>query len=327
MVLPLVVGVGLLAYVVSIAIAPESGDQLWRIVQGTWWIILLLTFPYLALRALVWHELLEHLGVDVPWRPTLIAFAGGEVTKSLPAGVYVQNYLLARLEHFGQEAVARATMASTAMLGLEAAIAVPVAAVIGWPGRPSVRWALAGVVAAWIAALGLAWLLVHYGARHLSATTPGWVYRSISFLDEFLAAGGELIAWRTARNLVPTALYMLVYVIDLYAIVRALGVDSLTFTNTIGIYAFVVLSVILVPIPTEVGLTEFGGLMALIAYGVPEPMAAIIILGMRAQVTGMTIVVASAMLLGLRWKLAMPSEGSPGGSDRDQPTKSKTRGG
>ena len=315
--LPLVVGVGLLAYVVSIAIAPESGGQLWRIVRETWWLVLLLTFPYLALRALVWHDLLATLGLEVPWRPMLVAFAGGEITKSLPAGLYVQNYLLARLEHFGHEAVARATMASTAMLGLEAALAVPVALVVGWPGRPTVRWVLIAIVAAWVAGLGLAWLLVRFGLRRMPPTAPEWLRRGTLFLEEFLAAGGDLLTWRTTRNLVPTALYMLIYVADLYAILRALDITSIGVVDAIGIYAFVVLSVILVPVPTEVGLTEFGGLMALIAHGVSEPTAAIIILSLRAQATGMTIAVASVALLVLRWRGGAPRErlGAVGAGD------------
>ncbi len=173
------------------------------------------------------------------------------------------------------------------------------------------RWTLLGVVAAWIAALGLAWLLVHYGAKHMSDRTPAWLRRLTMFLDEFLEAGGELLTWRTARALVPTALYMLVYVIDLYAIMRALGIQQVSFLSTVGIYAFVVLSVILVPIPTEVGLTEFSGLMALVAYGIPQPLAAVAILALRAQGTGMTIVVASGLLFVLRHELATAASDDP----------------
>ena len=323
-VVPVVVSIGLLAYVISVATAPQSGARLWQIVQRTWWIVLLLIVPYLALRALVWHELLEQLDIDVPWRPLLVAFAGGEITKSLPAGVYVQNYLIARLEHFGQVATARSTMASTAMLGLEAALAVPIALLLGWPGMAWVRWTLLGIVVAWIVVMGLAWLLVNFGIHHLPARTPDWVRSVTRFIEEFLEAGGELVAWRTARSLLPTAGYMFIYAVDLYVIVRALGIPGISLPDAVGIYAFVVLTVILVPIPTEIGLTEFTGLMALIAYGVPQPEAAIVILGLRALATGMTILVSAALLIVLRRELsraerapaaknaseAVPAEGS-----------------
>jgi uncharacterized membrane protein YbhN (UPF0104 family) len=59
----------------------------------------------------------------------------------------------------------------------------------------------------------------------------------------------------------------------------------------------------MVPIPTELGITEFTGFGALAAYGVPGPTAAVIMLGMRLLATGMTIVVAGALLLLLRDEL------------------------
>jgi uncharacterized membrane protein YbhN (UPF0104 family) len=218
----------------------------------------------------------------------------------LPAGVYVQNFLLARLEHFDQATVARTTMASTAMLGLEAALAVPVALVIGWPGGAWVRWLLLGIVAAWCVGVGGAWILIRRGTDRLPARTPGWARRVATFIKELLEAGRDLFAWRTARLLAPTALYMLVYVYDLYVILRALGIDDVDFVSTTGIYAFVVLAVILVPIPTEIGLTELTSLVALTARGIPEPVAAIATLALRALGTGMTIVVAVGTLL-LLW--------------------------
>ena len=77
-----------------------------------------------------------------------------------------------------------------------------------------------------------------------------------------------------------------------------------------------VLSVSVVP----VGLTEFSGLMALVAYGIPQPTAAVIILALRVQATGMTIVVASGLLFLLRDQLS----GTP--SDRRTGPPSSYRG-
>lgn len=309
-IVPMVVGVGLLAYVISIAVAPKSGDQLWQLFRATWWIVLILTVPYLALRAIVWHTLLRQLGIRVPWRPMLVSFAGGEITKSLPGGIYVQNYLLARLEHFGQERIARATMASTAMLGLEAAIAFPIGIILGWPSDPWVRWALVGVAVAWVVLLLLAWLLVRFGIHHLPRGAPEWIRTVTRFIEQFLDAGGELVSWQTARSLPPTATYMFIYVVDLYVIVRALGLH-VGLLAAVAIYAFEVLSVILIPIPTEIGLTEFTGLAALTAYGIPGPEAAVVILGLRALATGMTIVVCGVLLVILRAQFSRMTSDAP----------------
>ncbi len=297
---PGAVAVGLLAYVISIAVSPRSGAQLWEIVRSTWWAVLLLTFPYLALRALVWRNLLEQLDIKVPARPMLVSFASGEMLKSVPAGVYVQNYLLARLEHFGPDDVARSYMATTAMLGLEAALAFPVALILGWPGRPSVRWALFGVVVAWTVALAVAWALVRYGARHLRPGAPGWVRAVVDFLEEFLEAGGRLISWKTLPNLLPTALYLIIYVIDIYLILHALGVHSVGALGMVNIYAVITLSNILVPIPTELGMTEFAGMTIVQAYGLPLSTAAVVVLSLRALATGATILLSVAILVLLR---------------------------
>ena len=72
---------------------------MWSVVQQTFVPILILTFPYLALRAYVWRQLLQQLGFEIPWRQIAASFAAGEMTKSIPAGVYSQNYILAKLNH------------------------------------------------------------------------------------------------------------------------------------------------------------------------------------------------------------------------------------
>lgn len=294
----------LLALVSYIASARSSGAELWRILQGTWLLVLALTFPYLAARALVWQELLQQLGIKVPWRQMAVSFAGGEITKTLPAGVYVQNYLLARLVHFGSFSVVRSSMATTAMLGLEAAIALPLALIFGVPHQPWIFWTIIGIVAAWVCILILSWLLVHPVGRRYEEKLPPIVRTARELVEEFLDAGRELIAWKTLRALVPTALYMSIYAIELYAILLAAGIHNISFADTLGIYALTVLAVILIPIPTEIGLTEITGLGALAAYGVPRSTAAIVMLSLRILATGMTILVAAAVIFFLRGELA-----------------------
>lgn len=301
-VLAAIVALGLLAYVAYVASARGSLTELWRIVQGTWILILLLTFPYLAARAVVWYQLLRQLKIRVSWGEMIVAFAGGEITKSLPAGVYVQNFLLGRLAHLGRLSVVRSTAATTATLGLESFLALPVALIIGVPGVPWLRWVLAGIVAAWLLLLMLVWVAVRYRAHHIGPTTAAWRRRLIEMAEEFLSTGAELVAPRTALYLFPTAIYMLIYVVELHAITHAVGVP-ISFTDMVGIYAIIVLAVILIPIPTEVGITELTGLGALVAYGVPRASAAVIMLSLRLLSGGMTILVAIVLLVVVRHEL------------------------
>jgi len=191
-------------------------------------------------------------------------------------------------------------MATTAMLGLETALALPIALIFGVPGQPWIFWSLIGVVIAWIGVLGLAWMLVHRWGPDFDAKLPPWLSRTRRLAEEFLAAGGELIKPKTARSFVPVAIYMMFYVVELWWIMMALNVHGISFVDTMGIYALIVLVVVLVPIPTEIGLTEAAGLGALLTYGVARTTAAIIVLSLRILATGMTILVASIVLLLMR---------------------------
>lgn len=308
--IPSVVALGLLAYVAYVASARASGGELWSIVKDTWVLILVLTFPYLVCRAVIWHGLLRQLCIRVSWRNLAIAFSGGEMTKSLPAGIYVENLILGRLSHLGRTWTVRSTTATTATLGLECAIAVPVVLILGIPGESWLRLALLAFVGGWIVILGLVRLLVAEATAHLDSRALRWLRGVADSVKEFLDAGVELLRPRTLLYLIPTAIYMLIYVVDLYFIARAAGVHDFSFLDAMATYGVVVLAVVLIPIPTEIGISEFTGLGILVAYGVPQATAAVIILGLRLLATGATILVAGAAFLllhaGVHEDLAAP---------------------
>jgi uncharacterized membrane protein YbhN (UPF0104 family) len=309
LVIPLAIALGLLGYVLSVAVAPRSGTELVAIVQHTWLPILILTFPYLLARAVVWYELLRQLNLKVPWRQLAAAFAVGEMTKSIPAGVYTQNYLLSRLGHFNQLSAVRSTMATTAMLGLETAVAVPVAVIVGLPGAEWARWTLLAIVIAWLIVMMLAWMVTHFWEHHLSPRSHPWLLAGARLAAEFLEAGAELVSLRTILALLPTILYMLIYAVYLQLIIHAAAVN-MPFGHTVVVYAFIVLAVVLVPIPTELGITEFTGMGGLLAYGIPASTAAVIMLAMRLLATGMTLVVAGTVLFLTRDELREAKRGA-----------------
>jgi uncharacterized membrane protein YbhN (UPF0104 family) len=300
----LVVGLGLLAYVSYLASVRSASGELWTIVGRSWLVVLLLTFPYLAARALVWYELLNQLQVRVPWRQLMVAFAAGEITKSLPAGVYVQNVLLQRLRHLGQEKSIRSITATTAMLGLESALAVPAALIIGIPGQPWVRLTILAIVAVWVVILFVMAALVRYRAHRIGPGTAMWRRRIVRVAVQFLIAARDLVTPRTLKELLPTTIYMLIYATDLYIVVRAAGIHSVGLGDVIGVYALVVLAVVMIPIPTEIGITEFAGLGGLLAYGISRPTAALIMLSVRLLASGSTIAVAAAILVLMRQELS-----------------------
>jgi uncharacterized membrane protein YbhN (UPF0104 family) len=297
------VAAGLLAYVAKIVSNPRSTGQLWAALQGAWWMVLLLTFPYLACRLYVWNDLMRELGLRIPWRPVLVSFAAGEMTKSIPGGIYLENYLLDRLSHLDENRVVRSTVATTALLGLEALLSLTVVLLLSVPGWTWVRWALLGIVAVWIGVLGLIWLLVHKSAR-LESRFPFWLRHLRFDAEQFLEAGRCVMRPRTLRDLPPTASYMLVYSADLYVIMRALGARHIGFVAIMTVYSVVVLAVILIPIPTDLGLAEISGLGALTAFGVERGMAAAIVLALRVLGTGATLLVAAVILVLFRGELS-----------------------
>jgi uncharacterized membrane protein YbhN (UPF0104 family) len=294
-VLPALVAAGLLTYVADMASSSHSLHVLGLVLEHVWWIALLLTIPYLAARVYVWNHLMRELNLFIPMRRLLLAFAGGEMAKSFPAGVYVENYLLDRLTDFDKEQTARSTAATTAILGLESAIALTIVLVVGIPGDTWVRWVLVAVTVVWLILGAVAWLLIRR-ELHQGSQLPRWVRKLLTAADEFFKAGAALFQWRTLTNFVPTACYMAIYAADLYVIIHVMGFH-LGWFAVVTTYAAMVLAIVLIPIPTEIGIAEISALGALEAF------AAIASLALRILATGSTIVVAGVLFLALRDEL------------------------
>lgn len=300
-VVPVVVAAGLIAYVASLASTPDAARALALVMRRIWWIVLLLTIPYLIARAYVWNDLLRELGLAIPLRRLLVAFAAGEMAKSFPAGVYVENYLLDRVSHLDKEQTVRSTVATTAILGLECALALAVVLIVGIPGAAWVRWGLIAIVGAWIAIIGAGWLLIRR-ELHTHPALPHWLRQALGAAEAFLDDGRALFRRRTLTNIVPTAIYMGIYAVDLFFVLEVMGFH-LGWVDTITVYAAMVLAVVLVPIPTEIGIAEISALGALEAFGVPHHSAAVASLALRILATGSTILLAGLVFVALRGEI------------------------
>jgi uncharacterized membrane protein YbhN (UPF0104 family) len=97
--------------------------------------------------------------------------------------------------------------------------------------------------------------------------------------------------------------------VDLELILHALGQNNVSLIHAMVVYSASVLAVVLIPIPTEIGITEITGLSALRAYGVPSSTAALAMLSLRLLATGTTIVVAGALLFVMRGELRRADSG------------------
>jgi hypothetical protein len=131
-VLPVTLSVALLAALVAVS----NPAQVVAVMEGFQHIyllyVLLLLGAYEAVRCAQWHFLLTCLGIRVPLRTQVCAFRCGEVTKSLPAGNYFQNYLLRQATgtDFG-----RSSAATTLILVTEVAVCLAGLVIIGLGDR------------------------------------------------------------------------------------------------------------------------------------------------------------------------------------------------
>jgi uncharacterized membrane protein YbhN (UPF0104 family) len=108
---------------------------------------------------------------------------------------------------------------------------------------------------------------------------------------------------------------MLVYVTDIYVIMRALGARHIGYLDIMTVYACITLAVILIPIPTELGIAEISGLGALTAFGLERGMAAAVVLALRVLATGTTILVAAVILFLLRGELRQALKDGDAGTE------------
>src|ERR671932_1144532 len=143
-----------------------------------WFVMLMVVYE--VVRGVQWHYLLQSMGIRVPLRAQIFAYAVGEVTKSIPVGNYFQNYVLQEAE--GTD-FARSSAATTFIILIEVFVSLMGVAIIGlgsWSSwlRPVILIGLP--VAAFAAWAAHAW--------HVHPASPQWVreHRSLRrAVDEF----------------------------------------------------------------------------------------------------------------------------------------------
>ncbi len=260
---------------------------------------------YLVLKGWQLHLLLRDLDAPVGWRRLVFAFAVGEITLTLPLGVFAQNWLLTgtRRTRFGRTAAA-----TVFMLILEVVIALVWLAVHAIPAWPQVRYVALAVLLAMVLAAG-ALLWFHLLARLAARIERGRVHRALGALAELLEGLVQLGTWRVLGVNVLVAVCYLAALAAAFCIMgRAMGLHALGFSQAATIYAFTLAAVLVIgAVSGQIGTVEVIGMGVAHAWGLGYTDGLALMLGFRVAWTGAMWLLNGIVVVCL-WRSAGPGD-------------------
>lgn len=245
----------------------------------------LLMAGYEVVRCAQWSYMLRQLDLRVPPRTQIFAYAIGELTKNLPIGNFVPDYVLTR-EHgadFG-----RASSSSLLISVLEVAVALTGIVIIGIDDWTWVRPLI--LIGTFVFVL-LAWAFYRWHRRSLAAAegsgheghprhpghTPGWAERVLRWkwvrsglneLRQFTQGEATLLHPHVIGvSTLACAAYMVFSGLALFVVLRGLGLSSITWEEALAASFFSLAVSTIIPVPTDLGSSEASGAGALVAMG------------------------------------------------------------
>jgi uncharacterized membrane protein YbhN (UPF0104 family) len=285
-------GAALLAFVVATSDLGKVAQGFERFRYGLIPVVFALIAGREAVRVVEWRLLLRRLGIRARWRHSILALLSGDAAQLVPGGIYLSNLVLKREEDAN---VARSLAATWATQLLEAFVCLAVLASVGVAGWPWLRPAAAVVLAGFIGFLFLVtrpavaeWLdRRQAGNRLLDKILDG--------LKQFLVGEERILdSWLIGRAGFLAAAHLAFTVAALYVISRGLGIDNVSWWQMAAVYAFVLALVNLNPLPTDLGVSEGGGMSIFVATGVDQAQGLTAMLLIR-----FAIILATVLLLGI----------------------------
>jgi uncharacterized membrane protein YbhN (UPF0104 family) len=259
------------------------------------WFVLLMVV-YEVVRCMQWHYLLQSMGILVPLRAQIFAYAVGEVTKSVPVGNYFQNYILQEAE--GTD-FARSSAATTFIILIEVFVSLMGVAIIGLGAWSS--W-LRPVILIGLPVFGFIAWAAH--AWQVHPRTPQWVKEHKTLLQALNAfkkfREGAAVLFRphvVGIAVLLGAIYVIVGASALYLVVRGLGIDGVSLWQVWAVYFFSLAFSLILPLPMDIGATEISGVGAFLALGMSKGDAVGAMLVNRALSLGSAIAIALVIML------------------------------
>ena len=285
-----------------------------------WFVVLMAVYE--AVRGIQWHFLLKSMGIRVPVRAQVFSYAVGEMTKSIPIGNYVQNYILQQAE--GTD-FARSSAATTLVVLIEVFVSLMGVAVIGLGAWSD--W-LRTVILIGLPVFGFSVWTVHDWQAHPRA--PRWVkehkvlLKAIAEIKQFRAGAAALFHARIVGLAVLLgATYVIVAASALYLVVRGLGIGNVSLFQVWAVYFFSLAFSLIFPLPMDIGTNELSGVGALLALGLSKGDAVGAMLINRALSLGSAAVMAIVAMIVLhdQFRAALQARKSSASSQRPQVPK------
>jgi uncharacterized protein (TIRG00374 family) len=290
-----------------------------------WFVMLMVVYE--VVRGVQWHYLLQSMGIRVPLRSQIFAYAVGEVTKSIPVGNYFQNYILQEVE--GTD-FARSSAATTFIILIEVFVSLMGLAIIGLGAWSS--W-LRPVILIGLPVFGFIAWAAH--AWQVHPRTPQWVkehktlLQALNAFKKFRDGAATLFRPQVVGIAVLLgAIYVIVGASALYLVLRGLGIGGVSLWQAWAVYFFSLAFSLIVPLPMDIGATEISGVGAFLAVGMSKSNAVGAMLVNRALSLGSAIAIALVVMLILhdQFRAALRSRPSPRRAEAPQePAKAVDR--
>lgn len=311
-ILPVLLATALLAFAFNLGDLGKVVTRLRDLPLRTLGISVAAAVIYLGCKAGQLRLMLGRIDVCIPPRPFWLAFAVGELTLTLPLGLFSQNWVMSasRRVHVG-----RSSAATVMMLLVEVATVFLFLAVVAIPGWGAIRWVAV--------ALLVLFTLTVAGALLFEDKTRGlqkrfrreWVEKIANGGIELLGGLRKLCTPSTiAASLVLAAIYLGALATAFWQVGRGMHVQHLGFLDATTIYMFS-LAVILIGVGliSQIGTLDLLGMAIARAWGIGYTDGLAMMLGFRIVWTG-SIWLLCLPLVGATWR-EMPTEHRRGSRD------------
>lgn len=313
-VIPAVLGAGMVVALFTLADARKVLDVILGFRHSYLLYFFGLMVIYEIVRCTQWHYLLRSLGIRAPLRSQIFAFAVGEITKSLPIGNYFQNYTLRQSQgtNFGLSSVATSLILLTEVV--VSLVGVEILGLTDWNNwlRPTI---LIGVAIALAVAVVATWLFRQGQTstrRRIWAVRHPGMRRVVEELDHYRQGIGAIARPRILSiQTLLSAMYLSAAAVGLYVLAKGAGAGDISLGEAMAVYFFSLAVGLIVPIPVDIGLIEFGGIGAFLAIGIGRDVAIGVMLLNRILSLSAATLIAVIVMLCLPGELRAALRGTP----------------